>query len=127
VEGNWIETPVAIRQATVDFFKNQFQVEWWARPTSEGIAFPCLTKEDNTFLISPFLLEEIEGVVMESDGNKNPGPDCFNFNFVKSFWYLLKSEARILFDQFHGNASLPKSFLSYFVALIPKVNSPLSE
>jgi hypothetical protein len=26
-----------------------------------------------------------------------------------------------LFDQFHGNASLPKSFLSYFVALIPKV------
>jgi hypothetical protein len=29
-----------------------------------------------------------------------------------------------MFDQFHGIRSLPKSFLSYFVALIPKVNSP---
>jgi hypothetical protein len=34
---------------------------------------------------------------------------------------MLKGEVRILFDQFHGNASLSKSFLSYFVALIPKV------
>jgi hypothetical protein len=30
-----------------------------------------------------------------------------------------------MFDQFHGNTSLPKSFLSYFVALIPKVRPPL--
>jgi hypothetical protein len=29
-----------------------------------------------------------------------------------------------MFDQFHGNSILPKSFLSYFVVLIPKVNSP---
>jgi hypothetical protein len=35
-------------------------------------------------------------------------------------------EVRILFDQFYGNASLPKSFSSYFVTLIPKVNSPLA-
>jgi hypothetical protein len=75
-------------------------------------------------LIIPFALEEIEEVVTECDGNKSPGPDGFNFNFVKSFWYLLKNEVRILFDQFHGNASLPKSFSSYFVTLIPKVKSP---
>jgi hypothetical protein len=29
-----------------------------------------------------------------------------------------------MFDQFHGIGSLPKSLLSYFIALIPKVNSP---
>jgi hypothetical protein len=126
VEGNWIESPLAIRQATVDFFKLHFQSERWARPTLEGINFPCLTEVDNTSLICPFSLEEIEEVVLESDGNKSPGPDGFNFNFVKSFWYLLKSETRILLDQFHGNSSLPKSFVSYFVALIPKVKSPLS-
>jgi hypothetical protein len=83
-----------------------------------------LNNEDNSFLIRPFLLEEIEDVVLECDGNKSPGPDGFNFNFVKSFWHILKGEIRILFDQFHGNASIPKSFLSFFVALIPKVNSP---
>jgi hypothetical protein len=29
-----------------------------------------------------------------------------------------------MFDQFHGNASLPKSISSYFLTLIPKVSSP---
>jgi hypothetical protein len=31
-----------------------------------------------------------------------------------------------MFDQFHGNSCFPKSFLSYFVTLIPKVSSPSS-
>jgi hypothetical protein len=41
-------------------------------------------------------------------------------------WSLLKGEIRIMFDQFHGIGTLPKSFTSYFVALIPKVNSPFA-
>jgi hypothetical protein len=36
----------------------------------------------------------------------------------------MKYDVRILFDQFHGIASLPKSLLSYFITLIPKVRSP---
>ncbi|KAK2354489.1 hypothetical protein QL285_092001 [Trifolium repens] len=39
---------------------------------------------------------------------------------------MMKGEVRILFDQFHVNACLPKSFSSYFVTPIPKVNSPLT-
>jgi hypothetical protein len=31
-----------------------------------------------------------------------------------------------LFDQFHGNGVLPKGMLAYFVALIPKVSSPMA-
>lgn len=77
-------------------------------------------------MIAPFTLEEIEKVVKESDSGKSPGPDSFNNVFLKEFWYLLKHEVHILFDQFYGNTSLPKSFLSYFVALIPNVKSPFS-
>jgi hypothetical protein len=75
-------------------------------------------------LSNPFTLVEIEEVVKASDGNKSPGPDGYNFAFVKKFWYLLKGEVRIMFDQFHGNAILPKGMLSYFITLIPKVPSP---
>ncbi|MCI27533.1 LINE-1 reverse transcriptase like, partial [Trifolium medium] len=71
-------------------------------------------------------MEEIEAIVKECDGNKSPGPDGFNFAFVKAMWILLKGQIRILFDQIHGIASLPKSFYSFFVALIPKINSPFS-
>jgi hypothetical protein len=45
---------------------------------------------------------------------------------LKKFWDLLKGEVRIMFDQFHGNSSFPRSLLSYFVTLIPKVSSPSS-
>jgi len=31
-----------------------------------------------------------------------------------------------MFDQFYANEKIPKSFLSYFVTLIPKVKTPMS-
>jgi hypothetical protein len=71
-------------------------------------------------------MEEIEDVIVNSDGNKSPGPDGFNFAFVKAFWAMLKGEVRIMFDQFHANACLPKELLSYFITLIPKVARPSS-
>ncbi|MCH80954.1 LINE-1 reverse transcriptase like, partial [Trifolium medium] len=67
---------------------------------------------------------EITAVVKECDGSKSPGPDGFNFAFIKEFWDLLKVDVRIMFDQFHGNACLPKGLFSYFLTLIPKVSSP---
>lgn len=52
--------------------------------------------------------------------------DGFNFAFIKEFWYLIKHDVRIMFDQFHANEVVPRSFLSYFVTLIPKVNNPFT-
>jgi hypothetical protein len=120
----WLESPALIREAVVAYFSNHFASPVWERPTLGGVVFSTLTESDNTALTDPFSLLEIENVVRDCDGDKSPGPDGFNFAFVKAFWELLKAEVRILFDQFHGNATLPKSFLSYFVTLIPKVNSP---
>jgi hypothetical protein len=125
VDGQWIETPLLVRQATVSFFQSHFQSSWWPRPILEGIVFPSLSLSSNEALILPFSLEEVEGVVMECHGSKSPGPDGFNFNFIKTYWSLLKVEVRILFEQFYVNARLPKRFSSYFVALIPVVNSTI--
>jgi hypothetical protein len=122
----WIEAPGAIRQATVEYFRTKFSSETWSRPNLDGICFPSLLEEDNQLLTRPFELVEIENVVKDSDGNKSPGPDGFNFAFIKSMWNILKGEFRIMFDQIHGIASLPKGFSSYSVTLIPKVSSPFS-
>lgn len=81
--------------------------------------------EENASLIAPFLEEELVRVVKESDGNKSPGPDGFNFAFFKEFWYLIKDEVRIMFDQFYVNEVVPRGRLAYFVALISKVSSPM--
>lgn len=87
--------------------------------------FERMCEADNVGLVAPLTLEEIEGVVRDSDGDKSPGLEGFNFDFVKKFWYLLKGDVRIMFDQFHGNEVIPKAMLAYFVTVIPKINSPL--
>jgi hypothetical protein len=122
----WVESPSLIHNAAVAYFRNQFASDHWARPKLDGILFPSLDDDENRRLVLPFGMEEIERVVKDCDGNKNPGPDGFNFAFIKAMWNLIKGEIRILFDQFHGIETLPKSFSSYFVALIPKINSPFA-
>jgi hypothetical protein len=117
------EYPPLVKAAVEDFFSNNFSSPVTERPKLDGVTFPMLSAEENMGLIAPFTLVEIEDVVKMCDGNKSPGPDEFNFNFIKDSWDLLKGDLRILFEQFHGNERLPKSFLSYFVTLIPKVES----
>jgi hypothetical protein len=121
VGGIWLESPSHIREAVACYFENHFSSLEVIRPKIDGVPLPSLSEADNLLLCAPFSELEIFNVVNCSDGNKSPGPDGFNFAFLKRCWEMLKGEVRILFDQFHGNASLSKSFLSYFVALIPKV------
>jgi hypothetical protein len=126
VDDVWIDNPSLIKSAVLSYFENHVSSTPCVRPKLDGVDFPRLSDAENVGLTSPFSLDEIELVVKHSDGNKSPGPDGFNLAFVKKFWDLLKGDIRIMFDQFHGNATLPKSLLSYFVTLIPKVNSPSS-
>ena len=121
----WVQSPSDVRRVVVEYFTNHVANHMWERPKLDGVPFDRLRVEDNLSLVASFSMDEIEGVVKESDGDKIPGPDGFNFVFVKRFWYLIKGEVRIMFDQFHGNEVLRKAMLAFFVALIPKINSPL--
>jgi len=121
VNNDWVFGVNEIRSVVVDYFKRQVPSSEWKRPKLDGMNFESISEEENSFLVSQFSMEEIKGVVKESDGNKSSAPDGFNFAFFKQFWYLIKHEIRIFFDQFHGNEVLPRCLLSYFITLIPKV------
>jgi hypothetical protein len=54
--------------------------------------FPILSLEDVVLLSALFSLEEIAMVVPDSDGNRNPGSDGFNFSFFKRVWDILKEK-----------------------------------
>jgi hypothetical protein len=120
----WVEGPTSVRQEVVSYFRDHFNNEDWFRPKLDGIDFPQLSNEKVEELTAVFSFEEITYVVKDSDGSKSPGPDGFNFMFIKEFWDLMKGEVRIMFDQFHGNACLTKGLGSYFLTLVPKVLSP---
>jgi hypothetical protein len=126
VDSEWVFGVNEIRRVVVDYFKRHMASSDWERPKLDGVSFASISKADNASLVSPFSMEEIELVVKESDGNKCPGPDGFNFAFFKKFWYLIKNKVRIFFNQFHGSEVLSRCLLSYFVTLIRKVKCPLS-
>ena len=124
-DDGWVVSPFEVRSKVVNYFTNHFADHRWERPKLDGVNFLMLTGGDNDLLVAPFSLFEIEAVVKESDGSKSPGLDSFNFAFVKEFWYLMKDEVIIMFDQFYANEVLPKCMLAFFVTLIPTVSSPM--
>jgi hypothetical protein len=88
------------------------------------VFFPTLSIDEVEMLEVGFLEEEIRIVVFDSDGNKSSGPDGFNGEFFKASWEVIKGDLKIFVDEFYIRGKLPKGFLAYFIALIPKVSNP---
>jgi hypothetical protein len=86
----------------VDFFKQHFTTIEKVRPTLDGVDLSMFSDDCNSLLTATSTIEEIEEVVKDCEGSKCPGPDGFNFAFIKEFWDLMKHEVRIFFNQFHG-------------------------
>ncbi|CAJ2631177.1 unnamed protein product [Trifolium pratense] len=121
---HWVQGVDEIKKFVKHFFVNNFTEEWSNRPHLDGISFPTLSLNDNLFLLAPFSVDEVRDVVWNSDGNKCPGPDGFNFNFLKACWDTLKGDIMDFVHDFHSNAILPKAITASFLALIPKKDNP---
>ena len=59
------------------------------------------------------------------DASKAPGPDGFNFTFIKNSWEIIKSDVYELVNDFWEISRLPKGCNTAFIALIPKSKTPL--
>jgi hypothetical protein len=81
-----LESPNLIKEAVSSHFKNHVSSNFRVRPKLGGVVFSMLLEEENLGLVDLFTSEEIEEVVRSIDGSKSPGPDGFNFTFLKKFW-----------------------------------------
>jgi len=126
INGVWVQQPKLVKDEAVKFFVSRFTEENFSRPTLDGVHFKMITHSQREELIAPFSDKELKEVVWSCGGDKCPGPDGFNFNFIKEFWGVLKPEFRRFVDEFHVHGSFPKSINASFLALIPKSNHPQS-
>lgn len=62
--------------------------------------------------------------MQDSDGDKSPRPNRFNFNYIKKRLKILKKYLMEFINELHANAKLSRAITIYFLALIPKVSSP---
>ena len=77
-------------------------------------------------MITSFSEEEVKDAVWQCGGSKSPGPDGFNFNFIKFCWDVIKSDIMAAVHIFHATRSFPKGCNASFIALVPKVRDPSS-
>lgn len=71
-------------------------------------------------------MEEIKLVVWDCESSKAPGPDGFNFGFIKKCWNMVSSDIVQMVKSFHENGLLPHGPNNSFVTLIPKESSTLT-
>nr|KYP48621.1 hypothetical protein KK1_029682 [Cajanus cajan] len=84
--------PSTIKEEVKGFFEGNFRECLHARPRLQGTDFKTLSEEDVVTLILPFSDEEVKNAVWDCEGSKSPGPDGFNFTFIKDFWDDIKGD-----------------------------------
>ncbi|GKV29210.1 hypothetical protein SLEP1_g38156 [Rubroshorea leprosula] len=113
-----------IKEQAAQYFEEMFAEEKWQRPKLDGIKFKQISQADNDLLMAAFSEEEIKSAVWDCDSTKSPGPDGFNFKFIKTMWEDLKPDIVGFIQEFHEQGRLVRGSNSSFIVLIPKVENP---
>jgi len=111
-------------RSTRKLFKARFKATKEFGVRLDEFEFETLSTGVSLWLIEAFSKEEIKEVVWQCEGSKSPGPDGFNFNFIKKSWNYLKADFVAALEDFHQTGYIPKGCNASFIALLPKVRDP---
>lgn len=90
-----------IRQTVREHFQAHFFRQVKYRPDLTQLSFQVIGQQDNEVLVAPFGVEEIREAVWSCDSAKSPGPDDFNYCFIKEFWEVMKDDVIAFIQEFH--------------------------
>ncbi|GKU98995.1 hypothetical protein SLEP1_g11917 [Rubroshorea leprosula] len=91
-ENGWVEEPDVVKEEAIKYFSKLFRDEKWHHPVLGGIQFHRISAIQKKWLERPFTIEEIEEGLQSCAGSKAPGPNGFNFNFIKFAWSTMKDD-----------------------------------
>ncbi|XP_021975310.1 uncharacterized protein LOC110870437 [Helianthus annuus] len=100
VDGKWIFKPSEVKREVRHFFKQRFVEEMPDRPTLECYGIKNLSDVEAENIVVPFSELEIKEAVFDYGSDKAPGPDGFNFRFIKRFWPVLANDFVKLLQKF---------------------------
>lgn len=75
-----------------------------------------LNEQESRSLEEPFTRDEIKQAVFEGNGDKSPGHDGFNLEFLKKCWDTVREEIVLFIQVFHKGGKLPKAVTASFLA-----------
>ncbi|MFS7991078.1 putative RNA-directed DNA polymerase [Helianthus anomalus] len=124
INGSWCEKPTLIKKKVFEFFRGRFKEEIEERPSLICDRFKRLSEEDANWLVSGFSLDELKSAVWDCGSNRAPGPDGFNFMFLKHFWDVFEGDFLNVLNEFSSSGTVSRGCASSFIALIPKIRDP---
>ncbi|GKC78489.1 hypothetical protein Tco_1129263 [Tanacetum coccineum] len=92
VNGMWCEDPNTIKMEIARHYKSLFTERALIRPIFCCDRIEKLSVEDATLLEGEFSDKGVVEAVLGCGVDKAPGPDGFNFKFIRKFWEVLKSD-----------------------------------
>ena len=126
VGGQWCEKPEVVHREAKALFEKRFTATRDFGVNLGSVEFKSLPHEISLSMVSSFSEEEVKEAVWQCEGSKSPGPDGFNFTFIRNCWDVLKSNVREVVNLFQDIGVIPKGCNASFIALVPKVCDPLS-
>ncbi|GKU89772.1 hypothetical protein SLEP1_g3866 [Rubroshorea leprosula] len=124
VNGKQIREVGELKEGVAKYFQDLFTESNWLRPKLDGINFKQLSHANNESLMAEFSEEEIKNAVWDCEPTKSPGPDGFNFKFMKAMWEDIKQDIIGYIQEFHARGKIEKGANASFIVLIPKIENP---
>lgn len=90
-----------LKEGIAQFFKKLYSNEYMVRPTLDGIEFHLNQKDLTVWLEREFEEEEISKALPDCGGEKAPGPEGFNFTFIKAALDVLKEGLCCMLSKIH--------------------------
>ncbi|KAK1436726.1 hypothetical protein QVD17_02508 [Tagetes erecta] len=124
INGSWCDKPTLIKKEARRFFANRFKNSGSSNPILHCQHMKQLSDSEAASLILPFTPHEIKQAVWDCGEDRAPGPDGFNFRFLKRYWDLLGQDIINVLHHFHHVESFSRGCSSSYIALIPKILDP---
>lgn len=74
--------------------------------------------------IKDISVKAIYSTLLKMDPNKAPGTDGISIAYLEAIWNVIFMDVYIMFLNFTWNGSMPAGVNSFFMVLIPKIDSP---
>ncbi|GJV68037.1 putative RNA-directed DNA polymerase, eukaryota, reverse transcriptase zinc-binding domain protein [Tanacetum coccineum] len=92
---------------------------------TNGLFVKTVSDSTNTSMIAPVTNAEIKRAMFGIGDDKAPGPDGFTSAFFKKGWDVVGHDVCMAVHEFFVNGQLLKEVNHTFLALIPKITTPL--
>jgi len=123
INGVWCEEVPRVKCQVKEYFESRFGVNLLSLVNLDGVGFKSILAADNALLCDNISEVEVLEAVSQCGSSKCPGPDGFNFAFVKNYWEVIGKDFVLAIRNFQSTGFISRGCNASFITLIAKKNS----